>query len=307
MNHFNLKFGTDVHDRQRHVGTLAKIVVNPEVTHVTHLLVQQGLLFKHTYVLPLEIVAHTQADGIYLNLNPDEFGNFPAFEEHTERVGLRQRDVAALDRMGYMQPMQSYSVDNMIDGDAGMYMEKQVVRQGVDVEDMLWNAHTTIHTYQGYAGTLAQVMVDAEDGRLLDLIMRQGKWLENFLIIPVDLIDQGNEEEIHLGIREENLEKLDFYDPNNLLDIWHTSSSDTAPLLAGRAGQQNNLLAELTTLLVKDPRTETAVIEIICEGGTISLSGKVKDQQTKAAAAEIVSHHPAVITVNNNLKIQPSY
>ena len=136
--------------------------------------------------------------------------------------------------------------------------------------------------------------------------MRQGKLMENFLIVPVELIERCNEVEIQLGIREETLDALVPYDPNNMLDFIDLSSNEEPPLAGGKP-QVNSLLSALTTLLAEDPRTETAVIEIICEGGTVSLFGDVKDQKTKEAATELVSDHPDVIAVNNNLKVQPSY
>ena len=303
MNHLVLKFGAEIQDRQKHAGSLHKIVVNPEGTHVTHLLIQQGLLFKHCFVLPLDTVLSTTTDEIHLTVNHDEISNYPPFAERSVEVGIPKRDVAMLERAGGAV-IQPHHIDHFASPDASLYIEKQVVREGVNIEDMLWSSDTTLHTFQGYAGNLVQVVVDATNGRLQHLIMRQGKLMEKFLTVPVELIEQSSEKEIQLGIREETLEKLMPYDPNNILDFIDAASDDE-PSLVGETSQKKNLLGELTALLAEDPRTETAVIELICEGGTVTLAGHVKDQQTKETAAELVGKHPDVITVHNNLTIQP--
>lgn len=67
----------------------------------------------------------------------------------------------------------------------------------------------------------------------------------------------------------------------------------------------NNLTSDLTAILADDPRTETAVIEIINERGVITLSGVVPDLQTKEAAATLIKRHPDVISVNNSLQVGP--
>lgn len=302
MNHLVLKFGAEVQDRQKHAGTLHKLVVNPEGTHITHLLVQQGLLFKHHFVLPLEAVESATTDEIRLNLNHDEVSNYPAFNEQKVEVGIPQRDVAMLERASGGTLIQPHHVDPVSNPHAGLYVEKHVIREGVNPEDLLWSSDTTLHTLDGYAGNLVQVFVDAQDGRLDQLVMRKGKLMEKFLTVPVELIEQSSEAEIHLGIKEETVADLTPYDPHNLLNLIEIASEKEPPL-GGEPRQKNNLLADLTALLVADPRTENAVIETICEGSKVTLTGSVKDQKTKDAAAEVVTSHPDVLTVNNNLKI----
>lgn len=305
MNHLVLKFGVEVQDRQKHAGTLHKVVVNPEGSHVTHLLVQQGLLFKHCFVLPLESVVNTNTDEIQLNLNHDEIANYPAFTERKVEVGVSSRDVAMLERASG-PVIQPHHIDHLSNPNAGLYIEKQIIREGVDVNEMLWSAQTTLHTFQGYAGNLAQVIVDAADGRIQQLVMRQGKLMEKHLTIPVELIEQSSEGEIQLGIREETLQDLTLYDPHDMLDFLEVSSAEEPPL-AGERVKKSNLFGELTALLAKDPRTETAVIDVICEGGTVTLAGDVKDQKTKETAVALVNQHPDVVTVHNNLKVQPRH
>lgn len=305
MNDLVLKFGAEVQDQQKHAGNLHKLVVNPQGTHVTHILIQQGLLFKHHFVLPLETVVSTTTDEIRLNLDHDEIDNYPTFVERKVEVGIPQRDAAMLQRASgpIIEP---HHVDHITNPSSGLYIEKHVIREGVNVEDLLWSSDTTLHSLQGYAGNLVQVVVDAADGRIQHLIMRQGKLLEKFLTVPAELIERSSEAEIQLGIREETVADLAPYDPHHVLDFVELASMEEPPLV-GEKPKKNNLLAELTTLLVNDPRTETAVIEIICEGSKVNLEGSVKNQQTKEAAAEVVSRHPDVLTVNNNLKVEATY
>ncbi len=302
MNRLNLSFGAEVHVRSKRLGTLQKVVVNPRATYATHILVQKGILFKQFIVFPLDVVESAQPDKITLRLNHDEIKNYPIFEEYIVNVGVSQPDMQLEGTRDIR--LHPYPLDHIPDVASDLYVEKQIVREGVDSENFIWDAHTTLHTFQGYLGDLAQVIIASEDGRLLQLVMRHGKSARQFRAVPTEFIEQNSEVEIHLAIDNQDLDELVVYYYNGTSGI--EMEDDSGEPLEGGQGKPltSHLLNDLTSKLAEDPRTETAVIELICEGGVVTLEGTVADQGTKEVAANLVSNHPEVITVHNNLKLK---
>jgi osmotically-inducible protein OsmY len=65
------------------------------------------------------------------------------------------------------------------------------------------------------------------------------------------------------------------------------------------------LAALIAEALMNDPRSEDAVIEVIHERGMITLQGQVDDVDAKEAAEEIAANYPGVISVTNELSVDP--
>lgn len=301
MNRLNLRFDAEVHVRNKRLGTLKKVVVNPQATYATHVLVQKGVLFKQFIVFPLDVVESAQPEKITLGLYHDEITNYPIFEEHIVNVGVAKPDVQL--EGAHDIRLHPYPLDHIPDIGSDLYVEKQVVRKGVDIEDFIWDTHTTLHTFQGYVGNLDQVIIAGEDARLLQLVIKQGKLAEQFLTVSTEFIEQNSEVEIQLAIDNQDLDKFVEYYYNDMAEV--EREDDLEPPLAGeeKPPLTNHLFNELTAILAEDARTETAVIELICKGGVVTLEGTVANPETKEAATTLVSDHPNVIAVHNNLKL----
>lgn len=66
----------------------------------------------------------------------------------------------------------------------------------------------------------------------------------------------------------------------------------------------NNLLEEVESALLNDPRTRNAIIEVDNNNGIVTLSGVVDSLVTSDAAEEVVSQQNGVIKVVNQLRIR---
>jgi osmotically-inducible protein OsmY len=56
--------------------------------------------------------------------------------------------------------------------------------------------------------------------------------------------------------------------------------------------------------LMKDPRTEDAVLEVIHDRGMVTLQGVVDNSATKQAAHMITTEFPGVVSIMNELAVQ---
>ncbi len=61
----------------------------------------------------------------------------------------------------------------------------------------------------------------------------------------------------------------------------------------------------VSNALFNDPRTHNSIhnIEVAFNQGTITLTGKVRDEKTKSAAEEIARETSGVVSVHNNLSV----
>lgn len=205
-NKFGFTFGTSIYAQDRHIGELERVVVNTEATHITHIILSRGTLFKKALVLPFSIIEATDSEGISLAISSDELVDYPTFTVKRLKSGVSHADVSAGQKDSTDVRLQS--VDHQPHGDAALYVEEQTVRQGVGPEQLVWSAQTAVHSYQGKAGELYQVIVWPDDGRVHELIMRQGKLPEKFLIVPSELIERGQGTQILLKLDEKEIAAL---------------------------------------------------------------------------------------------------
>lgn len=68
----------------------------------------------------------------------------------------------------------------------------------------------------------------------------------------------------------------------------------------------NNLQESVQAALLKDTRTQDAVIEVLNENGVITLSGSVAHSETSEAAESIVNDIDGVISIVNEIQVEKS-
>jgi osmotically-inducible protein OsmY len=68
---------------------------------------------------------------------------------------------------------------------------------------------------------------------------------------------------------------------------------------------ESELAIALDDKLERDLRTADSPIEVIDHNGVVTLSGCALSNEARAAAAEIAIHHPGVLSVINDLEVDP--
>jgi osmotically-inducible protein OsmY len=67
----------------------------------------------------------------------------------------------------------------------------------------------------------------------------------------------------------------------------------------------SDLAIALSDKLEHDNRTADSQIEVIDENGVVTLTGVALSNEARAAAAEIAINHPAVLSIINDLIVDP--
>jgi hypothetical protein len=70
-------------------------------------------------------------------------------------------------------------------------------------------------------------------------------------------------------------------------------------------GTDAAIAARVTVALMTDSRTDLTTIDVVSEGGVVTLMGGVDSAAIREAAEEIARSQPSVVTVLNDLEIRP--
>ncbi|MFP4344318.1 MAG: BON domain-containing protein [Anaerolineales bacterium] len=66
---------------------------------------------------------------------------------------------------------------------------------------------------------------------------------------------------------------------------------------------EDQLAQEVEVALKNDSRTEDAVIDVINDGGVVTLQGRVESEEVRTAAATIAEAQPGIVEVINDLSV----
>jgi hypothetical protein len=75
--------GTHVHALDGHVGHVDEFVVNPENSHITHLVMREGhLCGQRDVFIPLSALGETHDDTVFLKIDKEQVEALPSFPVH---------------------------------------------------------------------------------------------------------------------------------------------------------------------------------------------------------------------------------
>jgi hypothetical protein len=251
---------------------------------------------------------------------------YPLFEEY----GFEEQGIEAGVPQGVQQPrmlsqnpiepaISLNTLDNRLYAEAPLYVEKRLIREGVEPDDVLWDEHTAVYGRQGQVGHLSHVIVEASDGCIQKLVIRQDKLLQkSFLTVPFELVEksESGESVIHVALENSDFEELIEYtrqapqpapvNGHSLPAAPSFADVNAHPTASPSLTKTSNVTETLSAALAQDPSTQTAVIELIYDRGVVTLAGTVANQETKERAAALVKQHPDVISVQNSLQVSHS-
>lgn len=208
--------GADVFNAQgEKLGSLQRVIIDPESKAVSHIVVEKGLLFSTNKVISINELDSSSEDRLVVTDSEANDEDFPAFEE-THYVNLDENDHPESEvegaywyppanlawwrtgatYMGYYPPMPSYvmrTTQNIPEGTVAL-------EEGAKV----------FSSDDKHVGNIEQVIVEPEDSRATHFVVHGGLFSERKLI-PVLWISTLSENEVHLAVGSHLLERLPEY------------------------------------------------------------------------------------------------
>lgn len=216
--------GADIFSSQgEKLGTLDRVILDPETKEVTHIVIEKGFLFKTNKVVGMDMVNPEIEDRITLLSPEHELDEFPDFEE-TQYFNLDELD--EMDHPEHADVPAAYwyppvslvwwragGTDNPIKYPA---VSQYVARTHQNIPEgtvALEEGAKVISRDEKYVGNIEQVIVDSQDNRVTHVVLGEGIFFKEHKLIPVTWISGIEEDEVHLSLVSEVLDRLPGYQP----------------------------------------------------------------------------------------------
>jgi uncharacterized protein YrrD len=300
MNEYDFHIGTEIHCTDAKWGHLAKVALAPETWHVTHLIVQTGLLLKEAHVVPVEAVTSATDEAIYLSLTTGELQQYVPYREKHYEVPIENGQYGSYGRGDVVLNSQGSVVTPHVP------MQKVTIHEGIDQTLELLKKGTPVRNTNGEVGKLDHVITDSVSNEVTHVVMRLGLLFPDHLVIPVSIITEIGEEGIFIEATNEELKTLNTYSPEELdMPDYDPEFQPVSVSEFGNGLTADAIVADrVATALRAHPVTAEAVIEVINQGGLVTLTGVVPDEKTRQTAEKVAANQDSVVKVVNDLVIR---
>jgi osmotically-inducible protein OsmY/sporulation protein YlmC with PRC-barrel domain len=258
-------------------GHLGAVVVDPHSRQVTHLVIHRGSLRAQDRVVPVEVVASTTPEGIFLYLTSQEVTCQPLYQE--ERFvgpppdweplpGYLAADVRfwGLPYGGVTPPI--------------LPVVEYTIRHGIPERTIVLERSTEVRTRDEVTGKIDHLLVDPMRQELTHLVVRFGDQPQQPVIVPLEWVEDLGDGYVLLKCIREELRQLQAYKPPR---------SDT------------ELATAVTEALQRQGGEALKHVQVELDRGLVTLHGTVPTVADKAKAEEITRSVHGVIAVRNAL------
>jgi hypothetical protein len=197
MDKYDFRFDAEVYGRDKKLGHLAKLVINPITRQVTHMVVSEGFIFKRETVLPVAALECLESGETRFALTAAELATYPPFSEIVVQKGAVSLEAAAMPATA--QEVQVLPPNYGVTQATQHPIEQEVVRMGIEPEAVVWHGKTAVYSQDGAVGTLSHVITAAGPCQLLELVITRGSLPPRHLVIPADILEKPGEHTIKIN------------------------------------------------------------------------------------------------------------
>jgi len=193
----------------KQVGSLERVVLNPETRVVTDIVVRTGTLFnKEARVVPVELVVKTTEDQIVLREDAKELEAYPPFEE---------RHLVDVDGDMEQKPVNPPSVIYGYPGAVGPVIvstsEEQFatrIEQNIPAGTVAMKEGAQVISAEGKnVGNVERVLADSSVDRITHLLISRGFFKKQSKLIPIKCVQSLGEDKVHLRVKKTSIEDRD--------------------------------------------------------------------------------------------------
>jgi uncharacterized protein YrrD len=191
------------------LGSLERVVVNPESNVVTDLVVRVGSLLKHAEkVLPIEYVAETSEGIILLQDTAGELEDFPAFEE--AHIIEKESNVDSPSAASSEPPsMMGYPIGGMPITPVVMNRAVSRIERNIPVGTVAMKAGAPVLDADGKrVGSVERVLAEPTRDQITHMLISNGLLTKEIKLIPIKWILRVDEEAVRLRVDKASVENL---------------------------------------------------------------------------------------------------
>jgi sporulation protein YlmC with PRC-barrel domain len=198
-----IELGSRVRAGNEDVGTIEKIVVDPEEQAPGYVVVRRGRVRPRQIVVPVSLVQDVSPDEVTLEISPEALDSFPDYESSTPK-GRYERPTV----VGYPRPVGTYTP---LSNQAFTVLHTRSVPEshiGVRRGMAVVGADGT------QVGRVDGLIAEPESRRASQIVLRQGPPVApRYRLVPTDLVGEAREGSVQLRISAEHVAGLAAYEP----------------------------------------------------------------------------------------------
>jgi len=196
----------------KRVGTIDRIVIEPDTNELTHLIVQEGFLFTESKIVPMSLVGPATEDQVILLGREERLDEFPDFQEsHFVSAERRLSSMPAMNNR--VRTLYWYPPLGISTGLASPHVPHYVVKtENIPKSTVALEVGVSVMCSDGkYVGNVERVFTDAQEGRATHLLIAEGFFLKEKKLIPTRWISNVFENEISLSVDSTLVKNLPEY------------------------------------------------------------------------------------------------
>jgi len=199
------------------IGSLDRVVLNPETKEVTHLVVEKGILFTTNKVIPVEYINLEVGDRIALEKTAQELEVLPSYDSESY-INLDKTDYPDEDQSlnaVYWYPPLHYPWWTTGGSSPMWYAKPRFVKaENVIPEDTvaLEEGAKVISKDGKHIGNVEQVIVETSDHRATHIVVSEGFFLKERKLVPTIWITDVDEDQVTLSVWSDLFERLPEYE-----------------------------------------------------------------------------------------------
>lgn len=199
------------------IGSLDRVVLDPQTNEVTHIIVEKGILFTSNKVIPIEYVNLEEGDRIALEKNAEELETLPSYEDdayiNLDRTGYPEED-QGVDAV-YWYPPIHFSWWTTAGGRPGEFAKPRfVVAQDVipDGTVALKEGAKVISREGEHVGNVEEVIVETMDYLATHFVISEGLFLKERKLVPTLWIKNVDSDQVTLSVESDLIDQLPEYE-----------------------------------------------------------------------------------------------
>ncbi len=187
------------------VGSLERVVLNPESKLVTDLVIRTGTLFnKSDKVIPVELIAETTENQIVLSRKAGELESFPPFEERYLIDVDDDTDQKLVDAPPVVYGNPGFGP--MVVPAPGEQFVTQI-DQNIPHGTVAMKEGAKVITADGkHVGNVERVLADASMDQVTNLEISKGIFTKEWRLIPMKWVKSMGEDEVRLRVNEDSID-----------------------------------------------------------------------------------------------------
>ena len=187
------------------VGSLERVVLNPESKLVTDLVIRTGTLFnKSDKVIPVELIAETTENQIVLSRKAGELESFPPFEERYLIDVDDDTDQKLVDAPPVVYGNPGFGP--MVVPAPGEQFVTQI-DQNIPHGTVAMKEGAKVITADGkHVGNVERVLADASMDQVTNMEISKGIFTKEWRLIPMKWVKSMGEDEVRLRVNEDSID-----------------------------------------------------------------------------------------------------